>query len=1665
MNKEDLLIRVIAKTVFRIINSYFSELDSSEHNCFRVKNLSKNEILDFLCIWKNESEDYGLNEIKVIVAGDSDSDYPLEYKAEQHRSITWYRNHNKSGLIYLETKNESDEQGLKNIFTLQDRNFLDGYVSESINVPEAILEECWYSLEGNHEDKPKLIIKKTLDILKYLQEEKIQLPLKNFIRFCINICSDRKLVESNLDEKTQEELIGNNLFYLNMFPDPSWNQDKIEARVRRRLLLNSFYAELAHPSNTDIETEEVERLCSIVRFKDSFGQYYSNEDQNNWKNLCIGYSNYSKSEIRKNIPFHVFSQLFSKDVKGLKLGERIEQEISDTDINRLAEYTKLNVKEGLDNRQIECAQTLLDAESNDFVTPLSELLTKQTKRMLDKVAFPIPENFNNPLTKLAEIARDFHVIYGKEKSYYMKIRLGKKVNDNSLTIGLFSFLYGATLKSICEESEFDSLGYTLKVEDQLTQIVSPPHLQNESVISEDESITWEPVPIEFALFSIDDDQELDVISNLEWLPNYYKYLSLFWFKSTAPDSPSFRESLVIPCDIKLDDWLLNICNRTVPLNSFSKGFYNIDIFDDPIILDFEENINIFNSHLKSEGLSKEIINELLDRWDVLLHKIKSLYTPDDNSNDNLQFLLKHEIVEFEGLDKQLMLSSHPIRLRWISAYLNETEALAKKALAGELKLNTQNDKLYLGWISQLTPHQQPPISVTSSGNILFASGEQGWCEEFTSDKTDREQEQDSSIDSSSLYELSNQVKSYLDSHPYKKDGLKLLVIIQAGGKFISELINEIRKGEHKNTNITIHVLAPHSIWTDIIDHFEKLPTQSRISEGAELFPPLQLRLHELGLNQGLKKQIGNNKFDLALVPKFLRNQIEKKHSTEPFGERAGRFDPLLDSSTYVYGGQQGGTISVALIPRDADPTLCDWSTLAVRHQRSGPVSKQQPDNTDYIELQIQFKDTAKLYEELHEISHWVLILERYISREQIENLTHKPDILTVRDKVGANGLFTLIVSSNSGKEFIIKRLERKIKNIEKNINTEKSYANELAKNIYEEIRKISPRLVLQAMGISRVTEEILGLMVANHVANSVFPSEPNEGIVVWLSLDEHPEWFNGNNSIRADMCRLTIEKSNDQLYVDLLVVEGKFRQVYDSHGVEQVLASLALFESIISSSNGEEEAIDSRLWREYLLSAMENVNPDARKYFGKSKLETTDNKYLLPEEIRREFRNGQFEVRSIQGLFSICCYTDDLDIKITEDLSGRVKIIQSYQSQFYDLVAGNQKLDVLENELDNYNSKNNIGPDTESNPSIGDKPILESGVEPLQTRLSEYELTTRYQTVLDKFAEFGVNVCQPEDKSLRFVEGPASILYRIKPGHAVAPKRIVEKGDVLKLALALDQEQHIRFGNHKGFVTIDVPKNQCDRYFVEASDMWSLWEKSQNELIAPIGEDSFGNIVSINFSSSNSPHLLIGGTTGSGKSEALNTILDGLIKFYDSDELKLMLVDPKGTELIRYEDAKHLKGSIGWDEADAIELLESAVEEMQNRYLLLKSLKTRSLPEYNERVVAEDKMPWWVIVLDEYADLTFEKETKKIIEGHLKRLAQKARAAGIHVIIATQKPSSEVISTNLRSNLPAQLALRVKSSIESRVIIDESGAETLNGKGDALLKSEGKIIRIQCAKT
>jgi hypothetical protein len=562
----------------------------------------------------------------------------------------------------------------------------------------------------------------------------------------------------------------------------------------------------------------------------------------------------------------------------------------------------------------------------------------------------------------------------------------------------------------------------------------------------------------------------------------------------------------------------------------------------------------------------------------------------------IEFLNADCVQGFDG-DRVLMLQSHPLKLRWIAAYLAKSSQLAADAIEGTLRLNEQNEALYLNWIQGLSPHQQPSIHTAADGHILFADGERGWTENFQRAVSSGGTASGDRIHSSLVAEIVRQITAYLHAHPYKADGLRILVVTGGASALPADIVQGVRKGEFKNLAMTIELVAPKTCWDEAARQFELVDTDNRLSGDGALFPPVQLNLHDLEkVKEDADEALGRLVCDLSIVPQFLDDNISKDVKTEDESSSLGKFDPLLDDPTYIASGAGAAALWVSLRPKMSDTALSDWSTLAVRHERRNPVAGDRPEATDFIDIRINFHNTARFFGALHKRSHWVITVERHITREQIERLETRPEVLSLRDGVGPGGLFTLIVSSNAGKQFVIDRLNRKLKRIATLIGRQElaqQQAQQLAQKIYDEARQISPRLTLDALGISRVTEEILGLSVARQIADNQFSASVKDGFIAWISLDEHPEWFTSANSMRADMIRLAVSLADDGLSVDLLVLESKLRRSgYEAHGAEQVRKTLQMFNAVFPQEP-DLDPMDGELWRDTLLSAVDTVSEDA----------------------------------------------------------------------------------------------------------------------------------------------------------------------------------------------------------------------------------------------------------------------------------------------------------------------------------------------------------------------------------------------------------------------------------------------------------------------------------------
>ncbi|MCY7217653.1 DNA translocase FtsK [Streptococcus cristatus] len=331
----------------------------------------------------------------------------------------------------------------------------------------------------------------------------------------------------------------------------------------------------------------------------------------------------------------------------------------------------------------------------------------------------------------------------------------------------------------------------------------------------------------------------------------------------------------------------------------------------------------------------------------------------------------------------------------------------------------------------------------------------------------------------------------------------------------------------------------------------------------------------------------------------------------------------------------------------------------------------------------------------------------------------------------------------------------------------------------------------------------------------------------------------------------------------------------------------------------------------------------------------------------------------------------------------------------------------------------------------------------------------------ETFASFGIKAAVE-----RAEIGPSVTKYEVKPAVGVRVNRISNLADDLALALAAKDVRIEAPIPGKSLVGIEVPNSE-----VATVTFRELWDQSKTDasklLEIPLGKAVNGSVRS--FDLAKMPHLLVAGSTGSGKSVAVNGIIASILMKARPDEVKFMMVDPKMVELSVYNDIPHLLIPVVTNPRKASRALQKVVDEMENRYELFSKVGARNIAGYNAKVAeynaqSEYKqvpLPLIVVIVDELADLMMV--ASKEVEDAIIRLGQKARAAGIHMILATQRPSVDVISGLIKANVPSRIAFAVSSGTDSRTILDENGAEKLLGRGDMLFKpiDENHPVRLQ----
>ncbi|ADK14393.1 DNA translocase SpoIIIE [Clostridium ljungdahlii DSM 13528] len=461
---------------------------------------------------------------------------------------------------------------------------------------------------------------------------------------------------------------------------------------------------------------------------------------------------------------------------------------------------------------------------------------------------------------------------------------------------------------------------------------------------------------------------------------------------------------------------------------------------------------------------------------------------------------------------------------------------------------------------------------------------------------------------------------------------------------------------------------------------------------------------------------------------------------------------------------------------------------------------------------------------------------------------------------------------------------------------------------------------------------------------------------------------------------------------------------------------------------------------------------------GTNKDTKIEDKILNQGKIENEEANKDDFIKNINNRIKILDFMKSSDIK---DNYRSEKPKENSENLTYPAELENDTY-KKNCELINEELEKNMTESEKNLVSVYNFPPVDLLKQNIQSKLNKHdkkELISSANKLEETLANFGVDA-----KVLQVSKGPSVTRFELQPSPGVKVSKIVNLSDDIALGLAASGVRIEAPIPGKSAIGIEVPNKDLTPVYLREVVESEEFINSKCKLACCLGKDIGGNCIVSDLTKM--PHMLIAGATGSGKSVCINTLIISLIYKYSPDDVKLLMVDPKVVELNVYNGIPHLLIPVVVDPKKASGALNWAVQEMTRRYKLFAENNVRNIEGYNQLFQegkTDSKLPFVVIIIDELSDLMMVCPNE--IEDYIGRLAQMARAAGMHLVIATQRPSVDVITGVIKANIPSRISFAVSSQIDSRTILDSAGAEKLLGKGDMLFYpvGEAKPIRIQGA--
>ncbi|WP_456274773.1 FtsK/SpoIIIE domain-containing protein [Bacillus sp. AK031] len=1656
---------LLGKWIFNILLEHFKEQSQDGTNKLFIKvngltDENVHSLLNELDEKESKLEKYYTPMIRTIKSVDGFD----QFKLKEIETSTWLRNYTFSGnaLVIIINELTPEAQSLENLFAIDEAYLLSEFGLENLF---ALLSEE-FQLAAEEIDT----IKEFFSMYSRLTEPQLRFILR-FIEKVLNQESP------SIVEKLQT-----NLPELNLFKDQSL---VIGPKGRKRLRANFLLANL-QKANGDLDTEKLQNnLYTFIESeeKNNFAdELWSGINPAEFEEKVIDFLNQKDLDLLR-YEFNVVETVLNFKTK-VGLSDKIKDALIFNGEPTKEEIEK--IEEGIS--EIEKNQNP-DA-MQDFLEEYEEQLSQANK--LDKVISRRIEKLRHP--------KDYHDLI------------------NALQYESFSLLE-ENAEKVIQNTSFELTVHAPKLTQQILDLLKlyleglsnvVPHIvfKQDSLnsINIDESANDE---VTFKLHLLNDRE---VLGTESFKVRGFEQLQLLTFREEIeegkiPHLKSYEEEEVQLLDVRemlyerVDGYLsINQSGFEEHYNRFSgfleeyslilrdilkSGLFNIDIYK-------------FKNHLE------EILSGVTTSVDIASHIYQFINYI--GTIDTLDVKLGQKGF----CNERIVTVLNPVRLvSYISRYQileDQISEWVERTINGELEVNNLED--YLEFVTEKTLNLAPRYFSSDGDDSFLIEVNEVLGEGQFILNTKRSDNMDY-LSNELSDELVKSVKSYFEVYPYAKDGLDILFLYCQSADIITKSIDALFS-KHKSLNkikITVHSTQAASIHQKI-NQWIKQKEEYTNPEKYSKFPTVEVNVISGNTINEISTQINAHMIDADLVVladyfgqsnqvKYEFDKVEVKQSSDWFN--LVYKEPLLETESLK---------RISYVSEHLPDTLKSFYQLQYIFQKKEMLEENELYVLKNKISLSNFSDNA-LIDYMHENFNWIMFMDRYLDKSLLEKASSKAQIIQYKSKAGANKNFKLIVSSseyikklNSNKQDYeyYDRLTKKLSLILKNENVQR----ESVKKAVNEVKSISGALVLKAIGPGKFSHELVATYLSMERRSSL-----EYDLQVWSVCDELP-WFRKNNR-RPDLVITTVKENDGKVTLDFELLELKFvnhaifeRERYDA--IKQIQSGQNLYENLFDFS---QDNADAEYWRNelvhyfiekgtyspeeaYLLKRLQNAQLDEVQVNIHSSIDAycyTSNLYqnnferieedVYVDMIEGEFKNLIFnrayilkslgaynidepeyaELESTTASFSESLVLEDerkgLDDE-EDDLEGDSEelVRPGGTGNGETIKDGDDKEDQNDPDEDNVV----VLPPQPSDPADRNYPEVEAlkGIETnrYDKAVDHSELKRKYVSTLEThFNRNGLNV-----KVNDVIVGSSVIRLTLTLPSSLSIDKVLKKRKDIQIWLGLDQEPHLFID--KNGLNIDIVREEPDTIYFEefmAIARQQLGEKiKKTNLVAPMGFDPLNDVISIDLSDPSTPHLLTGGTTGSGKSVTLNSIILGTMCFYEPSQLQFVFIDPKQVEFSIYEGLPHTE-SVVTEIGEAVNKLSLMVEEMERRYSMFKDEYASNLDEYTQ--MTQEVLPRIVIVFDEFADfMSQEKEIASQVENAILRLGQKARAAGIHLIICTQNPKSDIINTNIRNNLGARLALRATDSTASSVILGESGAENLGGKGDFLAKTASQKV-------